>query len=392
MPDSKALVPASPPPSSLGPALRIAEAFASRARAPRTLKEYAKAWAQFERWCETHQVEALPAQSTTLRAYLAERTVMPALAPKMPRQARKGALGRLSPASLNVHLSAICRKHFEAGHASPRLDPELKNQWEGIRREVGVAPRNQSDPLLASYLPPVVTAIEEQARRTLDGMSADRRAVFEGSFPGSEDLGGLRDRAALLVGFACGCRRAELVALNVEDLDFTPEGVMVHVRKSKTDPHKKGAITGIPHGGHDAVTGFAAVCPVCALRDWLSAADIRTGPIFRPLDRYRRPRAARLAAGSFPPILKSSVEGVTVDGGARLDAKRYSAHSLRSGMATSAAKAGKSDRAIMRQGRWKSAGTLDRYIRPAQTFDADNALHGLFDSTPAVHPKKKRRE
>ena len=44
-----------------------------------------------------------------------------------------------------------------------------------------------------------------------------------------------RGRLLLLVGFASAMRRSELVALNVADLEWTAEGVMIRISRSKTD-------------------------------------------------------------------------------------------------------------------------------------------------------------
>jgi integrase len=51
-----------------------------------------------------------------------------------------------------------------------------------------------------------------------------------------DDLTAIRDRALLLVGFFCALRRSELVALTVQDLDRRPNGWIVHIQRSKTDP------------------------------------------------------------------------------------------------------------------------------------------------------------
>jgi integrase len=83
------------------------------------------------------------------------------------------------------------------------------------------------------------------------------------------DLRGLRDRALLLLGFAGALRRSELVALDVSDLEETPEGMFVHVRHSKTDQEGVGDFVSIPHGSR--------LRPVAGVKAWLQAAGITDG-------------------------------------------------------------------------------------------------------------------
>jgi hypothetical protein len=79
----------------------------------------------------------------------------------------------------------------------------------------------------------------------------------------------LRDRAILVVGFASAMRRSELVALKVEDLEWTAEGLPIQIRKGKTDQEGVGAAVAVPKGE----TG----CPVAALKAWLRGYRHRRG-------------------------------------------------------------------------------------------------------------------
>src|SRR5439155_23271348 len=101
---------------------------------------------------------------------------------------------------------------------------------------------------------------------------------------------GLRDRALLLLGFAGAFRRSELVSLDVADLEFARAGLIVTLRKSKTDQEGKSRRLGIPFGSSEAT------CPVRAVKNWLETARIENGPIFRPLDRFQRVQPTRLSA------------------------------------------------------------------------------------------------
>lgn len=298
-----------------------AEAFAAASRSPSTRRCYSRQWLAFVAWCREHGLAPLPAEPETLALYLTAR-------------ARAG----LKVATLTQALAAIGAAHKLAGHASPQGAPAVQQVWEGIRRKLGTAQRRVA--------PVVVDSL--------------RRMV--GAQPKS--LIGTRDRALLVIGFAGGFRRSELVALDAEHVTFSPDGLVVRVVRSKTDQEGAGESVGLPFGSSPAT------CPVRLLRAWLSASGIERGALFRSVrsggqlgerlggvDVARRVKAAAVAAG--------------------LDPSTFSGHSLRAGLATSAAKAGKSDRAIMRQGRWTSRSTVDRYVRDAQLLDSDNAASGI---------------
>lgn len=181
---------------------------------------------------------------------------------------------------------------------------------------------------------------------------------------GTPTIGALRDRVLLLVGFAGAFRRSELVAIEVEDLSFRPEGLVVCVRGSKTDQERAGAEVGLPFGN------ALETCPVRTARAWLDAAQITSGPVLRAVDRHGNV-GEPLAAAEVARIVKRVAER------AGLDPAAYSGHSLRAGLATSAASRGKPDRAIMAQGRWSSRAMVDRYVRSATLLDAGNAAAGI---------------
>jgi integrase len=102
-------------------------------------------------------------------------------------------------------------------------------------------------------------------------------------------LAGLRDRALLLLGFAGAFRRSELVALDVADIEETETGLLVAIRGSKTDQEREGVTIAIARGDIS--------CPVKALRAWLDAAGIESGPLFRPINK-----AGTVAAKALCPV------------------------------------------------------------------------------------------
>jgi integrase len=245
-------------------------------------------------------------------------------------------------AGLTLALAAISQVHKAAGFASPRGAAEVQEVMKGIRRSLGVA-QVQKAPILLS----------------------DLRAMVEALPIG---LAGLRDRALLLVGFAGAFRRSELVALDIRDVNFAPEGLEVTLRRSKTDQEGVGRKIGLPYGSNPST------CPVRALQAWLNASapqGTTSGPIFREVrPDGRTVMVAPLTGQSVALIVKKAATG------AGLDPAKFSGHSLRAGLATSAAKAGKSERAIMAQTGHRSEKMVRRYIRDASLFD-DNAASGI---------------
>jgi integrase len=154
----------------------------------------------------------------------------------------------------------------------------------------------------------------------------------------------LRDRALLLLGFAGAFRRSELVALDVADIEETETGLLVSIRHSKTDQEGQGVTIAIARGD--------VACPVKALREWLGAAGIEAGPLFRPINKGGRVAEARLTDRSVANIVKAYAAR------AGFDASTFSGHSLRSGFLTSAAAKGASIFKMMDVSRHRSVDTL----------------------------------
>lgn len=128
----------------------------------------------------------------------------------------------------------------------------------------------------------------------------------------------------ILVGFAGAFRRSELVALTFAAVQFTYDGVVVTLPRSKTDQEGAGATKGIPYGS------TPATCPIRALRAWLDAADIAEGPIFRPINRWGQIQPKPLTGHAVAEVVKQLAER------AGYDPASFSGHSLRAGLATAA--------------------------------------------------------
>jgi integrase len=180
---------------------------------------------------------------------------------------------------------------------------------------------------------------------------------------GPDTLIGIRDRAIMLLGFAGAFRRSELVMLDVADIEPSGDGLRVTIRQSKTDQEGEGIVIAIAPG--------ITECPAAALRTWLKAADIVDGPIFRSINKAGKISRTRLSARSVSDIVKAHATQLG------LDAKMYSAHSLRSGFLTSAAANGATIFKMMDVSRHKSADSLRGYVRDADLFN-NHAGAGLL--------------
>lgn len=298
-----------------------AREYLHQAKAAETLRGYRIDWNDFAGWCQRHGQAALPAAAETVALYLTAH------------------VQTHSTATLQRRLASISQAHAAGGYAeSPTKSALVRSVWQGIRREKGVARKGKAPALTADLirmvhvLPPTII--------------------------------GKRDKALLLLGFAGALRRGELVGLDVSDVDWQEQGIVLTIRRSKTDQEGAGQKIGIPQGaGEDT-------CPARALQTWLEAAGIGEGPIFRPVDRHGNVGAGRLDPRGVARVVQRTMAKLGKD------PAQFGGHSLRSGLATSAAMAGKSMNAIMKQTRHRSEAMVRLYIREGSLF-RDNAAEGI---------------
>ena len=251
--------------------------------------------------------------------------------------------------SKNVKISTIKRRlvsigviHKMKGHYLDTKHPTIIQNFMGIKRTKGVNQKGKK-PLLINDLKQVIDVINQQ---------------------NEPDIKKLRNKALLLVGFAGGFRRNELVSLNLEDLEFVFEGLKINVKRSKTDQFGEGFTKGIPHFQN------YLYCPVKNLKNWLNIAKIKKGPVFVRFVKGSKISNIRLTDQSVALIIKEYLKK------AGIDSKNYSGHSLRSGFATSAAEAGAEERSIMAMTGHKSTEMVRRYIKEANLFN-NNALNKI---------------
>ena len=307
-------------PNTLRTALDSAADLASNSRAASTRATYASDWRIFARWCETNDLCPMPATPAAVAAFLAD-------------QVEQG----IKPSTLGRRIAALKYHHKSAGEDSPTDDERVKAVLNGARRTLGVAPRR------------LAAATSE---KTI-GMATLVR-------PG---LAGLRDRAILLLAFSLAARRSELVALDVEDIEECPEGLRVRIRRSKTDQEGQGAVVAVCRG--------SIADPVAAVLDYIKAAGITSGALFRRIRRGNHITDHRLGAQTICKLVKDQAAKLG------LDPKQYGAHSMRAGFLTSAAAKGANLFKMMDVSRHKSVDTLRGYVRSADAF-RDHAGAGLL--------------
>ena len=244
----------------------------------------------------------------------------------------------LSVATLVRRVASISKAHAASGLQNPTTSTLVKSTLRGIKR-AHTRLQRRAKPLLVEDLLRVMATLGDSPKDT-------------------------RDSALLLVGFAGGFRRSELVAIDSNDLTWVRQGVIVEVRRSKSDQEGRGRRVGIPYarGRH---------CPVEALRMWIELAGIEDGPVFRPVDRHGRIPDNRLSGEAVSLVMKARATAIG------LDPAEYSGHSLRAGLATSAATAGVSSWKIRAQTGHASDAMLSRYIRDGELF-VDNAAGVLL--------------
>ena len=276
-----------------------------------TRTAYASDLKHFGEWGGT-----LPAMPETVAAYIAAYA------------------GKLAVATITRRVATLSKAHQVMAGSNPCQSELVKATLQGLRRKHGTA-QKQAKALTVQDLFVV-----------LDRMG--------------EGLKDARDRALLLLGFAGGFRRSELVGLCLADIELVRQGIIIALRHSKTDQEGAGRKIGIP-------CGRTRHCPVAAVTDWLTRSGITQGPIFRPINRHCQLQPERLSGDAVSEIIRQRLAA------AGIDPEGYSGHSLRAGFATSAAQAGASTLKIRAQTGHASDAMLNRYIRDGELFTGNAA-------------------
>ncbi len=289
-----------------------AKEYARASKSDGTRRTYASAWRIFSGWCAERGLTALPAGTETVVAWIAD------------------AGDRLRPVTVKKILSAVSQAHQVAGHPTPTTAPAVRLVMQGLRRTKGTAGRPKAA-LRIEHVKKIVTALPDTAQ-------------------------GARDKAIILLGFAGGLRRSEIVGLDVSDVAFEPEGAVLTLRRSKRDQEGVGRRIPIPLGRHPET------CPVTALRGWMAAGGVTAGPLFHRLDRGGH--RERLDGRGVAHVVQRAARK------AGLDAVLFAGHSLRRGFATEAARGGADERDIARTTGHRSLVVLRGYVEEGRLFES----------------------
>ncbi|MDO8279493.1 MAG: tyrosine-type recombinase/integrase [Burkholderiaceae bacterium] len=308
--------------------VETARDYARQAASDNTLKAYAKDWAHFSRWCRMRGADPLPSSPQLIGLYFADLAAPAGRAPA------------LSVSSIERRLSGLAWGYAQRGERLDRKDRHIASVLAGIRRK-HARPPVQKEAILPEDLRDMLATLPH-------------------------DLRGLRDRAILLIGFAGGLRRSEIVALDHGKDDTPDSGGWVEILEDGVLLTLRGK-TGwreveIGRGSSDQT------CPVHALTQWLHYARIDFGPIFVAVSRNGlKATDERLSDKHVARLIKACAR----DAGLRPDlpeaerVRLYSGHSLRAGLASSAEV---DERHVQKQLGHASAEMTRRYQRRRDRF------------------------
>ena len=277
-------------------------------KAANTLRAYQSDFKDFQAFCSKNGFSHLPTQPKIIALYITN----------LSKSSKFSTLKR--------RIASISVIHKLKGHYLDTKHPIIMENLHGIKRTLG-SRQKAKKPILINDLKLIIKVIDEIK---------------------------IRDKALILIGFAGGFRRSELVNIYFEDIEFVTEGVKILIKRSKTDQSGEGIIKAIPYFDNQEY------CPVLALKKYINEKfkDLKDGKIFDISDK------------SVALIIKKYAEK------AGLDSSRYAGHSLRSGFATTAAEFGAEERNIMAMTGHKTTQMVRRYIQEANLFK-NNALNKI---------------
>ena len=305
--------------------------FRSQSRAANTTRAYRSDIAQFEKFCQLHsQPQALPVPEYTVASFVGW-------------MAGRG----LKAVTIQRRLSALSALHVKAGEKDPIKSVLVSETIQGLKRQRAAEGER---PLQAR---PVNLDMLHKIAAALDNGLLDAR-----------------DWAMILLGFSGLLRRSELAALNMHDIEWRKDGLVLHIRKSKSDQMGQGDVVGIPLS-QASLSDNEDICPVAALRGYLDLSGHETDAVFR--NHGAAARHSRIN----PRVVAYAVKRLAKR--ADIDPADFSGHSLRSGGATTLAEAGVDLGMIVTHGRWKDPKTVAKhYIRPVDALGKGNAMRGVL--------------
>ena len=282
-----------------------------RSKAHNTLRAYQADFKDFKLFCIKNGLVSLPTEPKILSIYLTHLS----------------SFCKFS--TLKRRLASIKVIHKIKGHYLDTKHPIITENLLGIKRVHGVKQKSKK-PLLINDLKLIINQINEEKNQ----------------------IKKFKNKSLILIGFAGGFRRSELVSIEYDDIDFVPEGVKIFIKRSKTDQTGEGMTKAIPYFEN------SSYCPVIALKQWIEIASIKSGKIFNISDKS----------------VALTIKKYALSAG--LDYTKYAGHSLRSGFATSTAEMGADERSIMAMTGHKTTQMVRRYIQEANLFN-NNALNKI---------------
>jgi len=294
-------------------------------KANNTVRAYKSDFNDFGLFCAQNGFKSLPTTPDTISLYLSYLSSKD-----------------IKVSTLKRRLVSIKVLHKLKGHYLDSKNPIIIETLMGIKRRKGSIQKGKK-PILINNLKEIINAIDKQNK---------------------EEIKKFRDRSIILIGFAGGFRRNEIVSLDCEDLDFVQEGLKIDIRRSKTDQFGEGFTKALPY------FDSSQYCPVLSLKKWIEVSKITSGPVFRRFSKGSKLSKNRLTDQTVALLIKEYLKLAGIDN------KNYSGHSLRSGFATSAAESGVEERSIMAMTGHKSTEMVRRYIKEANLFK-NNALNKI---------------
>ncbi len=293
-------------------------------KASNTLRAYKSDFKDFGSFCAKHGFDSLPTEPKIVALYLTN-------------------LSKTSKIStLKRRLVSISMVHKLKGLYLDTKNPIITENLMGIKRTIGISQKGKK-PLLIKHLKLIIDVINQQK---------------------FEEIKKARDKSIILIGFGGGFRRAELISINHDELEFVPEGLKITLRRSKTDQYGEGLLKGLPYFTNENY------CPVMNLKKWLELSKITSGPVFRRFNKGSTLTSNRLTDQTVVLLIKNYLKLAGIEN------SDFSGHSLRAGFATVAAESGADERSIMTMTGHKTTQMVRRYIREANIFK-NNALNKI---------------